>query len=68
MQAIKIWLRAASIRAVRTMAQTAAAIISTKAVLSEVNWQIVVSAVALSGILSVLTALAGLPECKEEDK
>jgi len=68
MYSIRRWLRAAAIRAVRTMAQTAAAIISTKAVLSEINWHIVISAVALSGILSVLTALAGLPECKEETK
>ena len=57
-----IWLRAALIRAVRTVAQTAIATIGTSAVLSDVNWKVVVSASVLSGILSILTALAGLPE------
>ena len=67
MQDFKNWFRAASIRAVRTMSQTAAALISTKAVLSDVDWKVVISAVALSGILSVLTAISGLPECNQED-
>lgn len=57
-----IWLRAALIRAVRTVAQTAIATIGTSAVLSDVNWKVVVSASVLSGILSILTAFAGLPE------
>ena len=57
-----IWLRAALIRAVRTIAQTAIATIGTSAVLSDVDWKIVASASVLSGILSVLTAFAGLPE------
>ena len=57
-----IWLRAALIRAVRTVAQTAIATIGTSAVLSDVNWKVVASASVLSGILSVLTAFAGLPE------
>lgn len=57
-----IWLRAALIRAVRTVAQTAIATIGTSAVLSDVDWKIVASASVLSGILSVLTAFAGLPE------
>lgn len=57
-----IWLRAALIRAVRTIAQTAVATIGTSAVLSDVNWKVVVSASVLSGILSILTAFAGLPE------
>lgn len=59
----KKWLKAAAIRAVRTMAQTAAATIGTEAMLSGVNWLAVVSATVLSGILSVLTSLGGLPEC-----
>jgi hypothetical protein len=57
-----IWLRAALIRAVRTIAQTAIATIGTSAVLSDVNWKVVISASVLSGILSILTAVAGLPE------
>ena len=57
-----IWLRAALIRAVRTVAQTAIATIGTSAVLSDVNWKVVVSASVLSGILSILTSFAGLPE------
>lgn len=68
-----IWLRAALIRAVRTVAQTAIATIGTSAVLSDVNWEVVVSASLLSGILSILTAFAGLPEVdqtiyEEEDE
>lgn len=58
--------KAAGIRAVRTMAQTAIASIGTSAILSEVNWAVVVSASVLSGILSILTSVAtGLPEVKE---
>lgn len=56
------WLKAAAIRACRTCAQTAVATIGTGAVLSEVNWLHVVSASVLAGILSILTAIAGLPE------
>lgn len=62
----KSWAKAAAIRAVKTMAQTAVATIGTSAVLGEVNWIAVASASALAGVLSVLTSLAGLPECKEE--
>lgn len=61
-----IWLRAALIRAVRTIAQTAIATIGTSAVLSDVNWKVVVSASVLSGILSILTAFAGLPEADQQ--
>lgn len=59
------WLRAASVRAVKTVAQTAAATISTAAAMGEVNWALVGSSAALAGILSLLTSVAGLPECKE---
>lgn len=62
----KIWLKAAGIRAVKTVAQTAVATIGTSAVLGDVNWLAVASASALSGVLSLLTSVAGLPECKEE--
>lgn len=63
---VKNWLRAAGIRAVKTMAQTAVATIGTAAVLGEVNWIIVLSSAGLSGILSMLTSVAGLPELKTE--
>ena len=58
----KQWARAAGIRAVKTIAQTAIATIGSAAVISSVDWRMVLSAAALSGILSVLTSLAGLPE------
>ena len=60
----KTWLKAAGIRAVKTIAQTAVATIGTAAVLGEVNWIAVLSASVLAGILSVLTSIAGLPEVK----
>lgn len=62
---IKKWAKAAGIRAVKTVAQTAVATIGTSAVLGEVNWVAVASASALAGVLSILTSIAGLPECKE---
>ena len=61
------WLKAAGIRAVKTMAQTAVATIGTTAVLTEIDWLIVVSASVLSGILSILTSVAGLPELEEKE-
>lgn len=60
------WLRAAAIRAVKTMAQAAVANIGTAAAMGDVNWQFVLSASLLAGVLSVLTSLGGLPEVKEE--
>lgn len=61
----KKWLKAAGIRAIKTVCQTAIATIGTAAVLAEVNWAMVASASLLAGILSLLTSLAGLPELKE---
>ena len=65
MRISKKWFKAAGIRAIKTIAQTAIATIGTSAVLSEVNWKIVLSASILAGILSLLTSLAGLPEVEE---
>lgn len=59
------WLKAAGIRAVKTVAQTAVATIGTSAVMSTVDWKMVLSASALAGILSILTSVAGLPEVNE---
>ena len=56
------WGKAALVRAVKTAAQTAAATIGTTLVMSEVNWALVLSAAGISGLLSILTSLAGLPE------
>ena len=58
------WCKAAGIRAMRTMAQTAIAMIGTAAVMNSVDWNLVISASVLSGILSLLTSIAGLPELK----
>lgn len=59
------WSKAAGIRAVKTVAQTAVATIGTTAVMGEVNWIMVGSSSALAGIVSLLTSVAGLPEVKE---
>ena len=58
----KLWIKAALVRAIKTIAQTAVATIGSAAVLSAVDWRIVVSASLLAGILSILTSVAGLPE------
>jgi len=64
----KKWWKAAGIRAIKTVCQTAIATIGTSALISDINWLIVASASALAGILSLLTSLAGLPELKEDEK
>ncbi len=61
----KTWLKAAGVRAVKTVAQTAAATIGTSVTMGEVNWTMVGSASLLAGVLSVLTSVAGLPEVKK---
>lgn len=58
----KKWWKAAGIRSIKTMAQTAVATIGSSAVISAVDWKVVVSASVLAGILSLLTSVAGLPE------
>ena len=63
---MKNWIKAAGIRAIKTIAQTAIATIGTATILGEVNWIAVVSASVLSGVLSLLTSIAGLPELKNE--
>ncbi len=63
---MKGWLKCASIRAIKTVAQTAVATIGTSAVMGEVNWIAVASASILAGILSLLTSVAGLPEMEEK--
>ena len=61
----KQWLKAAAVRAIKTVAQTAVATIGTAAVLSSVDWTMVASASVLAGVLSLLTSVAGLPEVKQ---
>lgn len=62
----KKWFKAALIRAIKTVAQTAVATIGTSTVIGEVNWVMVASSSLLAGILSILTSIAGLPEVKEK--
>lgn len=67
MQNFKSWIKAAAVRAIKTVAQTAVATIGTTAVMAEVNWVMVASASALAGILSLLTSIAGLPEVDKQE-
>lgn len=59
------WLRAAGIRAIKTLAQTMIASIGTSAIISQVDWKIVISSSLLAGLLSILTSIAGLPEIRQ---
>ena len=68
MKSWKNWLKAASVRALKTVAQTAIATIGTSAVMGEVNWIAVGSSSLLAGILSMLTSVAGLPEVQNESE
>lgn len=65
MKNFKKWIKAAGIRAIKTVAQTAVATIGTSAVISAVDWKFVISASLLAGGVSLLTSVAGLPEVKE---
>lgn len=60
------WVKAALVRAIKTMAQTAVAVIGTSAMMSEVNWELVLSSAGVAGVVSVLTSIAGIPEVKGE--
>lgn len=64
-QNLKLWVKAALVRAVKTIAQTAVALIGVGTVMSDIDWLMVGSASLLAGILSILTSVAGLPEIKE---
>ena len=62
-----IWLKAAGVRAIKTVAQTFVATIGTSTVLASIDWKIVLSASVLAGVLSLATSIAGLPEIKEAE-
>jgi hypothetical protein len=66
MKSFKKWIKAAGVRAIKTVAQTAVGIIGASAIISEVDWKVVLSASLLAGITSLLTSIAGLPEIKED--
>lgn len=63
----KEWAKKAAIRAVKTMAQTAVAVIGTSTVVAAVDWKIVVSSAVVSGVVSILTSVAGIPEVESEE-
>lgn len=63
----KLWFKAAGVRALKTVAQTIAAMLSAAKFISEVSWELVLSAALLSGVYSFATSLAGIPEVKEEE-
>ena len=62
----KAWIKAAGVRAIKTVAQTAVATIGTSAAMGDVNWKLVLSSAVLAGILSLLTSVAGIPEVPDE--
>ena len=62
----KLWMKAAGMRAVKTVAQSAIGVIGAAAAMGEVNWTMVFSGAALAGIVSLLTSVAGLPEVKAQ--
>lgn len=62
----KAWLKCAAVRAVKTVAQTAGGLIGTSMVIADVDWKVTASAALLAGIASLLTSIAGLPECDTE--
>ena len=62
---VRVWLKAASIRAIKTMAQTAVALLPAAAAITDVDWKVVLGTAALAGVASILTSLAGLPEVKQ---
>lgn len=65
----KVWIKAAGIRAIKTMAQTFIATVgTTNVVLSEVNWPLVASSTVLAGIFSLITSIAGLPEIPADEE
>ena len=64
---MKKWIKAALIRAVKTVAQTLVATLSTSSLIAEINWKVALSTSALAGILSILTSIGGLPELKEDE-
>lgn len=64
---LKKWVKAAGVRAIKTVAQTAVGVIGASTVVSAVDWCVVVSAAVLAGVVSLLTSVAGLPEVKVED-
>ena len=64
----KKWLKAAGIRAIKTVAQSDIAVIGSAAVMGQVHWKVALSTAILAGILSLLTSVAGLPELKDDDK
>lgn len=66
MKSFKKWIKAAGVRAIKTVAQTAVGIIGASAIISEVDWKVVLSASLLAGITSLLTSIAGLPEIKAD--
>lgn len=62
----KKWMKGAVIRAIKTMAQTAVSLIPAAQMIQQVDWKVVVGTAALAGVVSVLTSIAGIPECEEE--